>query len=409
MSESLSTRQVRRLALVRAGLLRAERTGLPDRAAGRGVRARQRCYSIIERFGYLQLDTVAITGARTHAIVLASRLKSFQADFAELLLTPGEPLFEYWGHEACWLPLSLYPAFAFRRRDYRVHPWWGDVLTENKALADEILHRLEVEGALRSIDFEGTRSDHVWASKNTTRVAEALWSAGDIAVRERVRFQRSFDLTERVIPEAIRQVRMTDDDALDALLLKALEGHGWATTGTLSATWRLRNQRAAIVASLQRLTESGDIIPCNMTTKERVVAGWVRTVDLELVPDLDALRPRAVKGVLLSPFDPVLWDRARTQTLFNFELLLEIYKPAVERQFGYYCLPVLAGEQLVARVDLKADRKQGRLEVLSCHLEAHAARPRIIKRTRAAIRSATARFAQAVALNLDADFIEGLS
>ena len=409
MSESLSTRQVRRLALVRAGLLRAERTGLPDRAAGRGVRARQRCYSIIERFGYLQLDTVAITGARTHAIVLASRLKSFQADFAELLLTPGEPLFEYWGHEACWLPLSLYPAFAFRRRDYRVHPWWGDVLTENKALADEILHRLEVEGALRSIDFEGTRSDHVWASKNTTRVAEALWSAGDIAVRERVRFQRSFDLTERVIPEAIRQVRMTDDDALDALLLKALEGHGWATTGTLSATWRLRNQRAAIVASLQRLTESGDIIPCNMTTKERVVAGWVRTVDLELVPDLDALRPRAVKGVLLSPFDPVLWDRARTQTLFNFELLLEIYKPAVERQFGYYCLPVLAGEQLVARVDLKADRKQGRLEVLSCHLEAHAARPRIIKRTRAAIRSATARFAQAVALNLDADFVEGLS
>jgi len=409
MSESLSTRQVRRLALVRAGLLRAERTGLPDRAAGRGVRARQRCYSIIERFGYLQLDTVAITGARTHAIVLASRLKSFQADFAELLLTPGEPLFEYWGHEACWLPLSLYPAFAFRRRDYRVHPWWGDVLTENKALADEILHRLEVEGALRSIDFEGTRSNDVWASKNTTRVAEALWSAGDIAVRERVRFQRSFDLTERVIPEAIRQVRMTDDDALDALLLKALEGHGWATTGTLSATWRLRNQRAAIVASLQRLTESGAIIPCNMTTKERVVAGWVRTVDLELVPDLDALRPRAVKGVLLSPFDPVLWDRARTQTLFNFELLLEIYKPAVERQFGYYCLPVLAGEQLVARVDLKADRKQGRLEVLSYHLEAHAARPRIIKRTRAAIRSATARFAQAVALNLDADFIEGLS
>ena len=202
---------------------------------------------------------------------------------------------------------------------------------------------------------------------------------------------------------------MTDDDALDALLLKALEGHGWATTGTLSATWRLRNQRAAIVASLQRLTESGDIIPCNMTTKERVVAGWVRTVDLELVPDLDALRPRAVKGVLLSPFDPVLWDRARTQTLFNFELLLEIYKPAVERQFGYYCLPVLAGEKLVARVDLKADRKQGRLEVLSCHLEAHAARPRIIKRTRAAIRSATARFAQAVALNLDADFVEGLS
>jgi uncharacterized protein YcaQ len=408
MSESLNTRQVRRLALVRAGLLKPERTGLPDRVAGRGQRARQRCHSIIDRFGYLQLDTVAIAGARTHSIVLASRLRSFHADLTESLLAPGEPLFEYWGHEACWLPLSLYPAFAFRRKAYRVHPWWGDVLAEHKVLAREIVHRLENEGALRSIDFEGKRSEHVWASKITTRVAEALWSAGDIAVKARVRFQRVFDLTERVIPDFVRELKMTDEASLDLLLLKALAGHGWATTGTLSATWRLRNQRSAIIASLQRLAESGQIVACSMRTKEREFAGWVRTADLEQVSELDALRPRADKGVLLSPFDPVLWDRARTQTLFDFELLLEIYKPANERRFGYYCLPVLAGEHLVARVDLKADRKLGRLEVLSCHLEQRAALHTQVKRARAAIQSAMSRFADAVALSLDTEALGGL-
>jgi len=408
MSESLNTRQVRRLALVRAGLLKPERTGLPDRVAGRGQRARQRCHSIIDRFGYLQLDTVAIAGARTHSIVLASRLQSFHADLAESLLAPGEPLFEYWGHEACWLPLSLYPAFAFRRKAYRVHPWWGDVLAEHKVLAREIVHRLENEGALRSIDFEGKRSEHVWASKITTRVAQALWSAGDIAVKARVRFQRVFDLTERVIPDFVRELKMTDEASLDLLLLKALAGHGWATTGTLSATWRLRNQRSAIIASLQRLAESGQIVACSMRTKEREFAGWVRTTDLEQVSELDALRPRADKGVLLSPFDPVLWDRARTQTLFDFELILEIYKPANERRFGYYCLPVLAGEHLVARVDLKADRKLGRLEVLSCHLEQRAALHTQVKRARAAIQSAMSRFADAVALSLDTEALGGL-
>ena len=101
---------------------------MPSRAAGRGKRARSRCHAVIDRFGYLQLDSVAISGARTHSIVLASRLEGFGADLGEDLLARGEPLFEYWGHEACWLPMALYPHFEFRRREYRVHPWWGDIL-----------------------------------------------------------------------------------------------------------------------------------------------------------------------------------------------------------------------------------------------------------------------------------------
>ena len=114
--ESLSVRQTRRLALARGGLLKPEVTGLPVRAAGKGRRARSRCHSIVERFGYLQLDSVSVSGARTHSIVLASRLENLDASLGEDLLIPGEPLFEYWGHEACWIDMALYPYFGFRRR-----------------------------------------------------------------------------------------------------------------------------------------------------------------------------------------------------------------------------------------------------------------------------------------------------
>ena len=130
--ESISIAQARRLALAGAGLLAPRHLGLPERAGVRSAQARERCHRIVEHFGYLQIDTVAVSGARTHCIVLASRLPGLDAALAETLLAPGAPLFEYWGHEACWLPLSLYPCFAWRRKQYRVHPWCGDVLREHR-------------------------------------------------------------------------------------------------------------------------------------------------------------------------------------------------------------------------------------------------------------------------------------
>ena len=395
MGVSISLRQARRLALACSGILKPQLTGMPSRAAGRGRRARTHCHTVIERFGYLQLDSVAISGARTHSIVLASRLDNFAADLAEELLQPGEPLFEYWGHEACWLPMALYPHFGFRRRDYRVHPWWGNVLGENSKLAAGIMRRIQAEGPLRSKDLEGERVFHVWGGKLTTRVAEALWSAGELAVRTRNRFQRTFDLTERVIPSDLIACTLSDEEAMDTLLLRALSGQGWATTGTLAATWRLVNKREQILASLQRLLEQGLIVECNLMTASKELTGWIRVDHLALVDDLDKVRPRRDRGVLLSPFDPLLSDRGRTRLLFGFEQLLEIYKPEYQRQYGYYCLPVLAGDQLIARVDLRADRKAGRLAVLSCHYEA-TARPR----EDAAVDSALQRFAKSVGLAL---------
>ena len=202
--ESISVAQARRLALAGAGLLAPRRLGLPERAGVRSAPARERCHRIVEHFGYLQIDTVAVSGARSHCIVLASRLPGLDAALAETLLAPGAPLFEYWGHEACWLPLALYPCFAWRRKQYREHPWCGDVLREHRRLARSIVKRIECEGALRSLDLEGRSGAGWWDLKLSRRVAESLWLVGRLAIRERRSFQRCFDLVERVVPTAVR-------------------------------------------------------------------------------------------------------------------------------------------------------------------------------------------------------------
>ena len=399
--ESLNVRQARRLALARGGLLKPEVTGLPVRAAGKGRRARSRCHSIVERFGYLQLDSVSVSGARTHSIVLASRLENLDASLGEDLLIPGEPLFEYWGHEACWIDMALYPYFGFRRREFRVHPWWGDLLGKHPRMVEDIMGRVERDGAFRSVDLEGSSGQGWWDIKLSKRVAEALWSAGELAIASRRHFHRSFDLPERVIPESIRCKAVSDEDSFDTLLLKALEGHGWATTGTLSATWRLVNCRERVAESLQRLVESGRVLPCKLQGSRRELPGWIRPEDLSLAAGLDAARPRRDRGVLLSPFDPLLWDRERVRLLFDFDQVLEIYKPAESRRYGYYCLPILAGDRLIARVDLKAERRAGYLRTLACHYEPKLGKGAAAPRERQAVRCALSRFASSIGLEID--------
>lgn len=363
--ETITISMARRLALARAGLLKPEWTGLPRRASGHTLRARKAAHRIIRRFGYLQLDTVSIAGARSHAIVLMSRLEGFDPELTEALLRPDEPLFEYWGHEASWLPIELFPVFAFRRKAFRHHPWWGDLIGQHPTIAENLCRRIRDEGPLRSVDMEGRGSSGWWDLKLVKRVATALWSSGDLAILERRNFQRVYDLTERVIPEPFHQTGLPEAEAIEQLLLRALKGHGWAATGTLAQTWRLKNLKAAIATALNRHVESGKITPCLLGGNDgRKIPGWIRPADLELAARLRRVRPRPDRGVLLSPFDPVLWDRRRVRQLFGFEQLLEIFKPASKRKYGYYCLPVLAGDKLVARVDLKADRKDRKLIVL---------------------------------------------
>ncbi len=397
--ETLSVAEARRLALVRAGLLRPELTGMPRRAPADTRASRAAAHAVIRRFGYLQLDTVSVSGARSHTLVLMSRLEGFDPAVGESLLAPGEPLFEYWGHEASWIPLELYPVFEFRRREFATHPWWGDLIGDDPDLARRLLERVAHEGPLRASELESRRGSGGgwWNVGKVKKMASALWSSGSLAVRERVGFQRTWDLAERVIPEPLRSMTVDLDESLRVLLLRALEGHGWATTGTLSATWRLHGLSRQVAAALCDLRDAGSVCECVVrTSNDRRVRGWVRTSDLELAASLARSRFRRDRGVLLSPFDPVLWDRSRVRLLFGFEQVLEIFKPASQRVYGYYCLPVLAGDALVARVDLRADRREGRLKVLASHLEP--GRPRA--EVRAATNAALVRHANALGLGL---------
>lgn len=364
---SLDLLAARRLALAAAGLLKTEWTGLPTRG---GRNPRRAALELIRHFGYLQLDSVSVAGARTHGLVLLSRLEGFPPALGEELLRRGEPLFEYWGHEACWLPIELYPAFAFRRDAMREHPWWGDLIGGHPEIAEGVLRRIREEGPIRSTDLEGERSGGWWGHKLSKKVAEALWSAGVLAIAERRGFQRTYDLAERVIPAELLARRLSFEESLELLLLRALQAHGWASAGTLASTWRLRGGRAEVLAALSRLIEDGRVLACTLDLGGRQAAGYIRPSDLELAERLRAVRPRRDAGVLLSPFDPVLWDRARVQQLFGFEQFIEIYKKPEQRTYGYYVLPVLAGDRLIGRVDLKADRKGGRLLAQGRHFEA---------------------------------------
>jgi uncharacterized protein YcaQ len=394
--EAISTLQARRLALVRAGLLRPDLTSLPRKAPRRERAARQACLAVIRRFGYLQLDTVAVAGARSHALVMMSRLEGIDPALGEALLQPGEPLFEYWGHEASWLPMELYPTFEFRRQAFCHHPWWGDVIGENPNVTDQLLGRIRNEGPLRSLDLEG-QSGSGWDIKLTKKVASALWSRGDLAIRERRNFQRVFDLAERVIPDEYRRQPHDLPTSLRTLLLRALSGHGWAQTGTLTATWRLRNLNVEVGQALRQLEDSGEIIACYLVDNDgSKLRGWIRTSDLELAGTLPRLRLRRHRATLLSPFDPVLWDRARTQKLFDFHQVLEIFKPKAQRLYGYFCMPVLVGDRLVARVDLKADQRTRNLFVPALHFESD----RPSARVRAVVTTAIEDYAKSLGMTV---------
>jgi len=356
--ETLTVADARRLALARAGLVPSPRKGRPGRAAA---------HAVIERFGYLQLDTISVAGARSHALVLLARLEGMDPALGESLLVPGAPLFEYWGHAASWIPLDLWPHFAFRRRGFVRSPRWRGVLRRHRAVAERLLRRCREEGPFRSTDLEGRAGPGGWWRLRPSRiVADALWGTGELVVRERRGFQRIWDLPERVLPAEVLRREIPEEEAMRSLVLRAFEGHGWAEERTVRNTWYFRGKDPSYRAALRSLEEDGSIVRCALETGEK---GWARPEDLALAARLRRRRPEEGRGVLLSPFDPLLWDRARVRRLFGFDVRLEIYVPPARRKYGYYCMPILAGERLVGRADLKAEREEGRLRVRALHLE----------------------------------------
>jgi uncharacterized protein YcaQ len=355
ITRSIEPAGARRIALAAQGFGTARGAGAVGTAA---------MMRTIGRNGLLQIDSVNVL-VRAHYLPLFSRLGPYPRDLLDRAAwARPRRLFEYWAHEASLLPLSAHPLLRWRmaQADRGERMWTGlrVFAGERRAEAEAVLARIAAEGPLGASDFkDGERRAGWWEWGDSKRALEWLFWAGHITTaNRRGGFERVYDLTERAIPSAILAMPTPPEaDAHRALLTIAARALGIATAGDLRDYFRLKPQDA--YPRIAELVEEGTLEPVT-------VRGWKQLAYL----DPAARRPRAVRGqALLAPFDPLIWERARTERLFGFHYRIGIYTPAEQRSHGYYVLPFLMDEAIVARVDLKADRQAGVLRVQSTHAE----------------------------------------
>lgn len=346
VARALTLQQARRLAIGAQGYATRAR-----RATGEDVATE------VARLSAVQLDSIA-TVDRSHRLALAARIGSHPEGAVSDLLRGGR-LIEYWAHEASLLPAEDWPLFRRRMRARRVHHWWGDVIGRDPKLARGILRAIERSGPMSSRDFEGSANGKgMWVLKPEKKMLDALWTAGRLVVAGRASgFQRVYDLPERVLPARILAAPMPSAAAvMDALVLRAVRARGVLTEAGVAEHWRVEGRLATVRPSVARLVRRGEI--------ERIEGA-----DL-LVPagaDLDPPAPRG--AALLSPFDNLLWDRPFARRVLAFDHLIEVYKREPERRYGYYVMPLVAGEALVGRADVKSDREAGVLRIKRFHRE----------------------------------------
>ncbi|MBA2331334.1 MAG: winged helix-turn-helix domain-containing protein [Actinobacteria bacterium] len=312
----------------------------------------------IRRLSCVQLDSIS-TVERSDRITLASRVGDYPRDAVSGLLRAGR-IFEYWAHEACLVPVEDWPLFrpAMRNGGRR---WYGDVERTHAHLADEILAEIEERGPLPSRHFEGSTEGGMWNWKPAKRMLERLWNHGRLAVAGRQGFQRLYDLTERVIPaEVLALPEPGEPERLRELALRAVRARGVLSAAGIVEHWRLKGGVAAIRPALARLADDGELMELAVDD-----GGPPVYVVAETALDL----PAPTTAVLLSPFDNLLWDRPFARRILGFDHLIEVYKPAPQRQYGYYVLPFLRGDRIVGRADLKSERTEGRLVVRAFHRE----------------------------------------
>ncbi len=321
----------------------------------------------IERLGLLQIDSVNIL-VRAQYMPLFSRLGAYQpAQLDALAAAKPKRFFEYWGHEASMLPIDCQPLLRWRmdraRRGLDVWRQLAPFAGEKRGEADALLARIAAQGPLAASDVAGSKAAKgMWEWSAAKHALEWLFWAGLVAsTHRRSSFERVYDLTERVLPRATLQIPTpSGEDARRALLARSARSLGVATADDLRDYYRLSPTDARL--PIEQLVEEGTLIPVQ-------VRGWRQQAYVHK----DARAGRRLEGsALLSPFDPLIWSRPRTERLFGFRYRLEIYTPAHKREHGYYVLPFLLDGALVGRVDLKADRKAGQLIVQRAHVEPNA-------------------------------------
>jgi uncharacterized protein len=348
-SQALSIAEARRIAL-------AAQQFAPSAAAPRNVRG---LTELVRALGAVQIDSVNVL-VRSHYLPVFSRRGPYATQLLEqaAYADRDRTLFEYWGHEASLLPVELQPLLRWRMENARSgEGTWGRLrryVNEHKPLVAAVLAQIRDRGALGASELvDGGRSSGAWWGWSQGKeILEWLFWTGEVTTARRRNFERLYDLPERVLPAGVRRAKTpSKQEAQRALMSIAAGALGVATLRDLRDYFRLPTADAA--ERVAELAEERIVEPVR-------VEGWKQLAYLSAA----AKCPRRVNvSALLSPFDSLIWERQRTERLFNFHYRLEIYTPAHKRRHGYYVLPYLLGDRLAARVDLKADRQRGRLQV----------------------------------------------
>jgi len=354
---SLSIAEARRLTLAAQGF------GARRVAESGGLRS---LVAMLRRLGVVQIDSVNAL-VRAHYLPVFSRLGSYERTLLDRAAYTGRPrrLFEYWGHEASLISLELHPLFRWRmERARRGDGVWRGVAQfgrEQPEFIAGVLDQIRTRGALGASELEagGRSRGNWWGWSHGKRALEWLFWTGQVTTATRRNFERVYDLPERVLArEVLDAPTPPEEEAHRELMLFAAAALGVATERDVRDYFRLPVSDAR--ARLAELVEAGALLPVT-------VEGWKQPAYLR--PPVRIPR-RVEASALLSPFDSLIWERQRTERLFGFHYRLEIYTPAHKRRHGYYVLPYLHGERLVARVDLKSDRGGRALLVLGGHAEA---------------------------------------
>ncbi|HEY2644052.1 MAG TPA: crosslink repair DNA glycosylase YcaQ family protein [Galbitalea sp.] len=356
MVDTLSAAQARRITLAAQGF------GRP-RPSTVGIRQLD---AMVHKLGLLQLDSVNVF-ERSHYLPLYSRLGAYdKADLDRLTFGKRSKYTEYWAHVAALIPLETWPLWRWRmqkaRDDYGANPdSWPN---RNRPMMDWLLAELAEKGPLPAskIEHDANRRRGGWWEWSDVKLGlEYLFEQGDVVSAGRTTFERSYALPQQIIPRALLDVEIDRHDATKELLRRAIRAHGVGTAGDLADYYRLK----FIGPILEELVDDGEIVPVQ-------VAGWARNGGAaKAYLDPNARIPRRVEATaLLSPFDPIVWERSRALRIFDFHYRIEIYTPAPKRTFGYYTLPVLVDDRIVGRIDLKNDRQNRVLRVQSAWREA---------------------------------------
>ncbi len=353
--QEISIREARRVGLHRQGLLQAGSFG----SGKPGV------LRVIEQLGYVQIDTISVVD-RAHDHVIKTRVPDYSGLMLDELVRRDKTVFEYWSHAAAYLPMAEF-RFSLPMMEGFARARQAEL---DEQLAADVIARIRHEGPRQSRDFappDGRRPEGWWDWKPAKRTLEHLFLSGRLLIAYREGFQKVYDLPENVLPADTDTTMPSPHEWHRNLVLRAIQGFGIATARHITTACRTAGQwvkqplRDAIPAAIDALVHDGFLEPvlCNGRT-------WYT-----LHGALDEMPPRLPKKVIrfLSPFDHAVIDRGRTFDLFGFEYQFECYVPAAKRTYGYYCLPILWGDELIGRMDAKAVRAAGRFEVRGLFLE----------------------------------------